>query len=87
VDFNENYLAKECDFKKNDFMSKNKISLKACEEKCRGHAACTHYAYSSFNGKTCFLKNGTVCPSKAYIKRDEYKERACGIIPERLSFM
>jgi len=87
VVFDEKYWAEGCDFKEGDLGTKPDPVQKNCEGHCRKKPDCTHYAYSNYSGGTCFLKKGKVCLSKAEFKKDEFGDRACGYIPERLNFI
>lgn len=53
-----------CDFKTKDLMSTKSTGDK-CSTVCKTTKGCTHYTWTSFNGGTCWMKQGPVIQSDA----------------------
>lgn len=48
-----------CDYPGND-LSSFQVSGEDCSGKCSQFSACTHFAWTTYNGGTCWLKKGPV---------------------------
>ena len=70
--------AMQCDFKNRDFANKNNIPSSQCGGLCAKTSGCTHFTWSSYNGGTCWMKNGAVSKSDAVGTSD--RTTVCGII-------
>ncbi|EEY56497.1 SCP-like extracellular protein [Phytophthora infestans T30-4] len=68
--------ASNCDFPGNDYRSYSSIS-EVCGDVCASEAVCTHWAWSEYNGGTCWLKKGM--PSS---KATSY-DTICGYVVSR----
>lgn len=78
VNWNGNDWALNCDFKNQD-LSNVKVASSQCGPKCLSTAGCTHYTWTSYNGGTCWLKNGLVTKADAnYVSLADY---VCGVNP------
>ncbi|CAI5725555.1 unnamed protein product [Hyaloperonospora brassicae] len=53
-----------CDFHSQDYRSMRAIP-NVCGDVCASDAACTHWAWNSYNGGTCWLKSGNRSSKKA----------------------
>ena len=71
------YWAKGCDFTANDFKNVV-ISSDLCGQKCSNTVGCSHYSWSTWNGGTCWLKNGVVSQSDSIYTNDF--SMICGIL-------
>ncbi len=69
--------AQNCDFNGND-ISSVQSSSELCGSKCSETQGCTHFAWSSHNGGTCWLKGGNVCKTQAKLSEGA----VCGVIKE-----
>jgi len=58
-----------CDFPGND-MSNAQIRGEDCSNKCRSTGGCTHYAWTQYNGGTCWMKSGSVSKSDAVVSSE-----------------
>ncbi len=53
-----------CNFLGND-IGNLKSEEQDCRKKCLNNNECNHFAWSNFNGGTCWLKNGLVTKENA----------------------
>jgi hypothetical protein len=51
--------AENCDFPGNDFTNV-RVASNLCGDECAKNSECTSFAWTDFNGGTCWLKNGKV---------------------------
>ena len=78
INWNGNYWAPACDFQGNDLA--NILSRgEDCSTRCAERAGCTHYAWTTYNGGTCWMKQGTVSKSNAIATSDQ--SMVCGLLP------
>ena len=77
VAWNGNNWALGCDFKGGDFTNA-RVTSSNCGGTCAATSGCTHFTWSSYNGGTCWMKNGAVSQSDAFDVSD--KTMVCGII-------
>ena len=76
IDWQGNW-AQNCDFYGND-ISSVKVSSELCGQRCSETQGCTHFAWSSYNGGTCWMKKGNICKSQATWSQGT----VCGVIRE-----
>jgi hypothetical protein len=57
INWNGNNWALNCDFIGNDF-AQVRVTSDKCGGACVENPTCTHFAYSNWNGGTCWLKRG-----------------------------
>ncbi|KAI8837405.1 glycoside hydrolase family 55 protein [Chytriomyces cf. hyalinus JEL632] len=62
----QSFYAPGCDFVGNDIGSQASASDK-CGSVCAQNPSCTNYAWSSYNGGTCFMKSGNLTKDKAIV--------------------
>ena len=62
-----------CDYPGNDLMS-FQMRGEDCSGKCSEFSKCTHFAWTTYNGGTCWLKRG---PVKNYVIVDD-PQAVCG---------
>jgi len=79
VNWNGNNWAMNCDFTGYDLWNV-KAAASACGGICLTTTGCTHYAWTSYNGGTCWLKKGAVSKTDAYfvLATPNY---VCGVNP------
>jgi predicted Ser/Thr protein kinase len=70
--------ASACDFNGRD-LSSALTSAENCGGTCQNTAGCSHFAWTTLNGGTCWMKSGNVQFSDAVRKED--LTMVCGIIP------
>ncbi|CAF0996079.1 unnamed protein product, partial [Brachionus calyciflorus] len=76
IDWNERNWANNCDFPGNDLKS-IKSPPELCSVMCEETLDCTHYAWSDFEGGTCWLKKGSVSKNDA---RPSKASKMCGLL-------
>ncbi len=74
--------ALNCDFPGNDVTSV-KTPSELCSEKCQQNPICTHYAWTRYDGGTCWLKSGKICKDKAVW--NNAVGSVCGVVREDCS--
>lgn len=68
-----------CDFPGNDL--KTVLSPgELCSSKCQQTSGCTHFAWTAYEGGTCWLKTGKICKSNAVYNHEDGS--VCGVIQE-----
>ena len=67
-----------CDFKNSD-LKNAKTSGSQCGPTCVSTSGCTHFTWTSYQGGTCWMKNGAVSQSNAIYTGDN--SAVCGIVP------
>ena len=77
VSWNGNNWALACDFHGND-LANARISGEECGGRCAATPGCTHFAWTNFNGGTCWMKSGSVCWNDAFDTGDH--GMVCGIL-------
>lgn len=77
VNWNGNNWALKCDFPGNDLKS---VQAKGeqCGSLCATTGGCTHWSWTTMNGGTCWLKQGTVSKQNAIDSSDW--SSSCGLI-------
>jgi hypothetical protein len=68
--------AEMCDFADNDLSSK-KVPGEQCSNTCKGTGGCTHFAWTNYEGGTCWMKKNGATKDQAK-KTTEYS--VCGIM-------
>jgi hypothetical protein len=76
ISWNGNNWAMGCDFTGND-MSNVQIRGEDCGGKCAETSGCTHFAWNSWNGGTCWLKQGEATKNDA-VPADQ--DVVCGVM-------
>ena len=77
INWNGNNWALACDFPGND-LSNVKTSSSNCGGACAATSGCTHFAWTSWNGGTCWMKYGAVTQQNAVPTSDQ--TTVCGLI-------
>ncbi len=70
--------AMQCDFKNRDFATKNNMPGSQCGGLCVKTTGCTHFTWNTYNGGTCWMKNGAVSRNDAFATSDP--SMVCGIV-------
>ena len=81
INWNGNNWAMNCDFNNNGPNTKLKDVLTSgsnCGGLCYQASGCTHFAWSLYNGGTCFMKKGTITKSNAILISNP--NTVCGVI-------
>ena len=65
-----------CDFYGND-LTNAQIRGEDCGGRCAQTAGCTHFTWTTYNGGTCWMKQGPVSKSNARFTNDQ--SMVCGI--------
>jgi hypothetical protein len=73
--------AHACDFPGND-LSSAQVAGEQCGDTCINTSECTHFAWTNYEGGTCWMKSGSVEKSNA-IANDNF-DMVCGIVPKKL---
>ena len=73
------FWAKACDFTGND-MKGVVMSSEGCAQKCSTTFGCTHYAWSTWNTGTCWLKKATTKVLQTHAKYTNDFTMLCGIL-------
>ena len=68
------HWANGCDFWGNDY-EKIQTAAEFCGSFCYRSTRCTHFAWNSYNGGTCFLKSGFAEDTRPTVAAQEY---VCG---------
>lgn len=79
ISWNGNNWAMSCDFRGND-LSNVRSSGEHCSNKCAQTNGCTHFAWNTWNGGTCWMKSGSVSKKNAFSISD--RKAACGVLSE-----
>ncbi|CAF1552810.1 unnamed protein product [Adineta steineri] len=66
-----------CDFNGND-LTNVQIRGEDCGGRCASIQGCTHFTWTSYNGGTCWMKQGPVSENDAFLTDDQ--SMVCGII-------
>ena len=69
--------ATACDFLANNLRNAP-TSKEKCAETCSNTRGCTHFAWTTFNRGTCWMKTGTVSKSDAFHTNDD--SMICGVV-------
>ncbi|CAF4575135.1 unnamed protein product [Rotaria sp. Silwood2] len=80
VNWNGNNWAMSCDFWGKDLYSVQ-ISGEHCGGKCAQTPGCTHFAWTKYNGGTCWMKTGGASKSDAFATSDP--NMVCGVIANK----
>lgn len=67
----EKSWAQNCDFSGND-LSRVNDELQNCAMHCSNTERCTHYAWSDYDGGTCFLKENRVTKEDALLAESSF---------------
>ena len=70
-----------CDFTNND-LSNKQVASSNCAQTCANTQGCTHFAWSSYNGGTCWMKSGSVSKSNAIYNGNN--AMICGIVSSKI---
>ena len=70
-----------CDFWGSDLINA-KMKGEYCSSSCARTPKCTHYAWTTFNGGTCWMKSGPASKSDAYSTSD--LTMVCGVVPSSI---
>jgi hypothetical protein len=73
------FWAEACDFTGND-MKGVVMTSDVCAQKCSTTVGCTHFAWSTWNTGTCWLKKATVKVSQTDAKYTNDFTMLCGIL-------
>lgn len=73
-----------CDFSNND-LSNKQLPGENCAQTCANTAGCTHFTWTTYNGGTCWMKQGSVSQSNAFSTNDN--SMVCGIISSNTLFI
>jgi len=76
IRWNENW-AFSCDFDGND-LSNVQCPGELCSTKCGQTSGCTHFAWTNYNGGTCWMKSGPISKSNAIHSSDP--SIVCGVL-------
>jgi hypothetical protein len=76
VNWNGNNWANACDFLGRD-LQQARVPAEQCGPTCARTTSCTHYTWTTFNGGTCFMKQGVVSKLDALVTTDN--SMVCGI--------
>jgi hypothetical protein len=79
VRWNGNNWALNCDFIGNDF-AQVRVSSDRCGGACVENTQCTHFAWTEWNGGTCWLKRGPITRANAVVSN--IPNIVCGVIRE-----
>ena len=79
VNWNGNNWGMSCDFKGND-LSSVRVRGEECSGRCAATAGCTHFAWTRWNGGTCWMKKGSI--SKANAVQNNDPTSACGVLDD-----
>ena len=77
IDWNGNNWAFGCDFRNHD-IGNAAIPGEQCGGRCAATSGCTHFTWTTYNGGTCWMKNGDVLQTDAFETND--KSTVCGVI-------
>jgi len=77
INWNGNNWAMSCDFEGND-LTNVKISSEKCGGKCADTNGCTHFTWTSFEGGTCWMKQGVISKDMAVSTSDP--TMVCGVM-------
>ncbi|CAF2079796.1 unnamed protein product [Rotaria magnacalcarata] len=77
LQWNGNKWTLSCDFPGND-MSNVRTRGEDCGGKCAQTSGCTHFAWNTYEGGTCWLKSGSVSKSNAVPRSDV--PMICGVV-------
>ena len=75
--------ANACDFPDGDFESA-KVEAKDCGLTCFSNPRCTHFAWTDYEGGTCWMKSGVAKKEEA-VSNDE-QGSVCGILDQGIKF-
>ena len=70
-----------CDFDNHD-MGSARIPGEQCGEKCISTSGCSHFAWTNYEGGTCWMKTGGADKVDAQFTGNQ--QMICGIVPSRL---
>ncbi|CAF1468213.1 unnamed protein product [Adineta steineri] len=77
INWNGKSWAMSCDFNGND-LTKAEIRGEDCGGRCASTQGCTHFTWTTWNGGTCWMKQGPVSQNDAFSTNDQ--SMVCGII-------
>lgn len=73
-----------CDFKGND-LTNTRVSADQCGPKCVSTNGCSHFTWTTYNGGTCWMKQGVVSKSNAFDTND--RSMVCGVVSSKYIFI
>lgn len=76
--------ALSCDFKGNDYYAVQ-IPSEQCGGICAATQGCTHFSWTSFNGGTCWMKQGEVSRDNFQTTTDP--SMVCGVMNHGILFL
>lgn len=77
INWNGNDWAFACDFYQND-LKNQRTSADKCGPTCVATSGCTHFAWTTYNGGTCWMKSGKVTKNDAFSTGDQ--TMVCGVV-------
>jgi hypothetical protein len=77
INWNGNNWALGCDFRGND-LTNTQVSGEQCGGQCAQTPGCTHWAWTTLNKGTCYMKSGDVSQSRVLSTGDN--SRSCGVL-------
>jgi hypothetical protein len=77
VSWNGNNWAFACDFWGGD-LANARVTGSECGGKCASTSGCTHFTWTTYNGGTCWMKQGAVTQADAFDVSDQ--SFVCGIV-------
>ena len=77
VNWNGNNWANACDFRGGDFANAQ-VGSNDCGAKCVDTSGCTNFAWTSYNGGTCWMKNSGASKDAAVYTGDQ--SMICGVV-------
>lgn len=77
IPWNGNNWALACDFQGGNFANV-KVSSSDCGGRCAATSGCTHFTWTTYNGGTCWMKNGDATKDSALFTGDY--TAVCGIV-------
>jgi len=81
ITWNGNW-ALACDFRGNE-LTNAQIRGEDCGGRCAQTPGCTHFTWTTYNGGTCWMKEGSISKSNAYFTNDQ--SMICGVIDDSQS--
>ena len=83
INWHEHNWAMACDFKNNNYLS-IKTAASTCGPTCVITDKCTHFAWTDFEGGTCWMKKGFITKNNAF--ESNTPSIVCGLMEEDSKF-
>lgn len=77
INWNGNKWAMSCDFRGND-LSNALVPAPLCGPQCEKTPGCTHFAWTTYLGGTCWMKQGPISKDNAFSVDDH--SAVCGVL-------